>query len=109
MAVLHDKFAASGDPTRFAIVARRLTEADLPAGALQTIADISAPAISRHLKVLREAGLVSQRAEGQRRIYSIEGDAMREVEDWVTRHREMWTAKLDRLEAALSALAAKDR
>lgn len=59
-------FAALGYPTRFAVVERLLKNGEQSAGALQDVADVSAPAISRHLKVLREAGLIQQRVDGQR-------------------------------------------
>lgn len=96
-------FAALGDPTRFAIVERLLQRGALPAGELQDVADISAPAISRHLKVLREAGILHQEIDAQRRIYSVRPDVLSEVGDWVQRHKAFWTANLDRLAAALDA------
>lgn len=94
-------FAALGDPTRFAIVERLLQRGALPAGDLQDVAEISAPAISRHLKVLREAGILRQQIDAQRRIYSVRPEVISEVGDWVQRHRAFWTANLDRLATAL--------
>jgi len=96
-------FAALGDPTRFAIVERLLAEGEQPAGALQNVADISAPAISRHLKVLRAAGLVTQRVDKQRRLYAVEPDAVRAIHGWTMSHAEFWSGSLDRLAAALKA------
>ena len=94
-------FAALGDPTRFAIVERLLTEGGLAAGDLQDVADISPPAISRHLKVLREAGIITQTVDKQRRIYAVDPNAMRQISDWTIAHEDFWNASLDRLAAAL--------
>lgn len=94
-------FAALGDPTRFAIVERLMTQGELPAGALLDIADISAPAISRHLKVLREAGLICQTVDKQRRIYSVKPDAVARIGEWAQSHEAYWNSGLDRLASAL--------
>ena len=94
-------FAALGDSTRFAIVQRLLTEGDLSAGALGEVADISAPAISRHLKVLREAGIVTQTVDKQRRIYAVVPLAMQAISQWTMGHEDFWSASLDRLGGGL--------
>jgi DNA-binding transcriptional ArsR family regulator len=101
-------FAALGDKTRFAIVERLLNEGDLSAGALQQVADISAPAISRHLKVLREAGVIRQQVARQHRIYSIRPEAVLAINDWVEYHRKFWDRSLDRLERALELEGGSD-
>ena len=93
--------AALGDPTRFAIVERLLKQGALSAGDLQDVAEISAPAISRHLKILREAGLISQTIDKQRRIYAVKPEAIGQVNRWMMSHEEFWRASLDRLAAAL--------
>lgn len=97
MPPLFDTFAALGDPVRFAIAERLMRQGALPAGALQDVADISPPAISRHLKVLREAGIVTQSIDGSRRIYAINPSAVQNIDDWLRQHRDFWTAGLDRL------------
>lgn len=99
---LIDTFAALGDPTRFAIVERLLRDGPTSAGALQDVADISAPAISRHLKVLREAGLIEQQIDKQRRIYSVSPHAIGRLSAWTLQHEDFWRTSLDRLSAALS-------
>jgi len=104
---LHQTFSALGDATRFTIVERLLTEGELSASTLQQGTEISAPAISRHLKVLRQSGIVRQRVDAQRRLYSVRPEAVRAINSWTMDHREFWQASLDRLEAAL--LAEKDR
>lgn len=94
-------FAALGDPTRFAIVERLLRQGELSAGALQHDAVISPPAFSRHLKVLRQAGLLSQRIDAQRRLYSVRPEAVEAISAWTMSHRAFWQASLDRLEKLL--------
>ncbi len=96
-------FAALGDPTRFAIVERLLGRGALSAGDLQDVAAISAPAISRHLKVLRQAGLIRQKVDAQRRIYSVAPGAVQAIHRWTMEHETFWNASLDRLAAALDA------
>lgn len=101
MAELVSIFAALGDPTRLALVERLMTKGELPAGHLQDVADISAPAISRHLKVLREVGLVTQRIDKQRRIYAVEPAALETINAWTISHKDFWNSSLDRLADAL--------
>lgn len=108
MTNLPSLFAALADPTRFAIVERLLIQGPLPAGELGDVAEISAPAISRHLKVLREARVLRQEVDGQRRIYSVEPRAMKALSDWTGSHRAFWEASLDRLEAAARAWATRE-
>ena len=98
---LPEKFSALGDPTRFLIVERLLQRGELSAGELQDIGQISAPAISRHLKVLRQAGLIDRRVEKQRRIYRVRPDAIHEINAWSMSFQEFWTGSLDRLAGAL--------
>ncbi len=95
-------FAALGDSTRFAIVERLLTEGELSAGSLQEGTGISAPAVSRHLKVLRNAGVIEQRIDKQRRLYTARPQAVQAVAAWTISHREFWETSLSRLEAALN-------
>ena len=98
---LYTTFAALGDATRFAIVDRLLNEGELSAGALQDSASISAPAISRHLKVLRDAGVIRQQVDAQRRLYSVRPEAVQAINNWTMNHREFWENSLARLEQAL--------
>lgn len=94
-------FAALGNPMRFAIVERLLREGELAAGDLLDIGDVSPPAISRHFKVLREAGIVVQRIDKQRRLYSVRPEMVREINDWAMSYRQFWAGSLDRLALAL--------
>ena len=93
-------FHALSDPTRRQIV-EMLVRGERTAGAIVDKFDVSAPAVSQHLKVLREARLVRVRVNGQQRIYSIDPDGLAEIEAWVKRVREYWTASLDALEREL--------
>lgn len=104
---LHKTFAALGDPTRFAIVQRLLEQGELNAGTLQTDTTISAPAFSRHLKVLRQAGIIKQRVDAQKRLYSVQPQAVKTIHQWTIDHQKFWEASLTRLEAAL--MQEKDR
>jgi DNA-binding transcriptional ArsR family regulator len=101
MTDLSTTFAALGDATRFTIVERLLREGQLSAGDLQQGTSITAPAISRHLKVLRKAGILEQRIDRQRRLYSVRPQAVEAISAWTMSHREFWRASLDRLEKAL--------
>ena len=102
MTQLPRTFAALGDATRFAIVERLLNEGELSAGDLQENMTVSPPAVSRHLKVLRSVGLVNQRVDKQRRMYSVRPEAVQVIGAWTMSHREFWQSSLDRLELALS-------
>ena len=93
-------FAALADPTRRQIV-EILARQELPAGEIAAHFNVSAPAISQHLKVLREAKLVSVRADAQRRIYGIDPAGFAELDQWLSRTRHFWTGRLDALERQL--------
>ena len=105
MMTVHETFAALGNPTRLAIVERLLREGELSAGAIVAQAPMSPPAVSHHFKILREAGIVTQRVDRQRRLYSVRPEAMGVIGAWSLTYREFWDKSLDRLEAVLSDLA----
>ncbi len=94
--------AAISDPTRRRIV-ELLAVRDRTAGELVGEFDLSAPAISQHLNVLRDAGLVSTRAEGQTRVQSLNPAGLDELEAWLQRTRRFWSRRLDALEQELKA------
>src|SRR5262245_25551141 len=93
---------AIADPTRRRIV-ELLAERDRTAGELVAEFDMSAPAISQHLNVLREAGLVTTRAEGQTRIQTLNPRGFDELDAWLHRTRQFWSQRLDDLERELKA------
>ncbi len=100
-------FAALADPTRRAILAR-LTLGETSVSELAKPFDISGPAISRHLKVLEGAGLITRGRAAQWRPCKLEPAALRGVDDWLERYRRLWEQRLDRLEEYLHELQAKE-
>jgi DNA-binding transcriptional ArsR family regulator len=105
---LSNTFAALADPTRRAILAR-LALGETSVSELAKPFDISAPAISKHLKVLERAGLISRGREAQWRPCRLQPGALRGVDDWLERYRQLWEEKLDRLDAYLQTLQAADK
>ena len=93
---------AIADPTRRRIV-ELLAVKERTAGELVEEFDMSAPAISQHLNVLREAGLVKTRAEGQSRIQALNPDGFDELDAWLHKTRSVWSSRLDALERELRA------
>lgn len=97
-----DAFAALGNATRLAIVEQLLKDGERAAGELAATAELSAPAMSHHFKVLREAGVLQQRVEAQRRLYSVRPEAMRAIGTWSLTYRQFWDQSLDRLGRAIA-------
>ncbi|PCI63952.1 MAG: transcriptional regulator [Kordiimonadales bacterium] len=98
---IQDVFSALGDPTRFAIVESLLRDKELTIGQLAEPHAMSAPAISRHVKVLEEAGLIERKIEKQWRVVRLRQDCFASIEDWLKRYRDFWNASFDRLEVFL--------
>ena len=94
---LSSTFAALADPTRRAILAR-LTLGETSVGDLAEPFDMSLPAISKHLKVLERAGLISRGRDAQRRPCRLAAEPLHEIADWVATYRRFWEQRLDRLE-----------
>ncbi|WP_170329574.1 ArsR/SmtB family transcription factor [Ruegeria arenilitoris] len=97
MNTLLTAFSALSDATRFSIVEQLMQDGELPAGDLIEGRGMSGAAISRHLKVLREAGLVQQRIQGSQRMYSIQPEGLRAIAEWTISKRQFWEGSLDRL------------
>ena len=93
---------ALADPTRRRIV-ELLAVRERTAGELVSEFDVSAPAISQHLNVLRDAGLVTTRVEGQSRIQTLNPDGFDDLEVWLQKTRSIWSRRLDALERELRA------
>ena len=93
---------AIADPTRRRIV-ELLAVRERSAGELVDEFDMSAPAISQHLNVLRDAGLVTTRVDGQSRIQALNPDGFDDLEDWLQKTRSVWSRRLDALERELRA------
>jgi|SRR6516162_3389459 DNA-binding transcriptional ArsR family regulator len=94
-------FAALADPTRRRIV-ELLAKGERSAGELGRRFAISQPAVSQHLRTLRDAGLVRVRQDAQRRIYSLDARGLAEIDAWLSRYRTFWTTRLNALERALN-------
>jgi DNA-binding transcriptional ArsR family regulator len=97
-----DVFAAVAEPTRRAML-DLLAEGDRAAGDLvAAFPSLTQPAISRHLRVLRDVGLVDSRPDAQRRIYALRPERLAEVDAWLARYRRFWSGQLDALENHLA-------
>jgi DNA-binding transcriptional ArsR family regulator len=105
---MENSFAALADPTRRRIV-EMLSSGELSAGEITRRFDVSAPAISQHLKTLKAARLVRVRIDAQRRIYTIDPDGLAEVDAWLAQVRRFWNPRLDALERELVSAAKKDK
>jgi len=88
------------DPSRKAIL-DLLRDRERPVGELVASLEQSQPGVSRHLRILRDAGLVASRPEGQRRVYRLCPEPLAELDHWLSGYRCLWTARLDQLEAHL--------
>jgi DNA-binding transcriptional ArsR family regulator len=95
-----DVFEAIAEPSRRKILAL-LQRSDLPAGAVVEAMGMSQPGVSKHLKLLREAGLVSVRAKGQQRVYRLEAARLAELDAWLEPYKRFWRTRLDALEEHL--------
>ena len=93
-------FSALADPTRRAIVAR-LSEGDAPVNVLAEPFAMSGPAITKHLKVLERAGLISRSRDGKLRPCRLEAQALAPAADWIAQYRAMWEERFDRLDSLL--------
>ena len=100
--------SALADPTRRAILAR-LARGEATVNEIAKPFDISLPAVSRHLKVLEAAGLISRGREAQWRPCRLEPRALKAVDDWLSRYRRFWTESFDKMDVYLAELKAKEK
>ena len=98
-------FSALADPTRRAILAR-LAQGDQSVGELCEPFAVSQPAISRHLKVLESAGLISRTRQATTRLSHLEAEPLKDASDWLARYRELWEERYERLDELLETLKA---
>ena len=98
-----DSFALLADPTRRRLL-EELREGERSVGALVQRLEMSQPAVSKQLRVLREAGLASVRRDAQRRIYRLNPEGLRECDEWLRPFRAFWERRVDAMEHALSSL-----
>ena len=104
---LSHAFSALADPTRRAILAR-LVQGESSVKALAEPFDMSLPAVSKHLKVLERAGLVSRGREAQWRPCRLDAGPLKDITDWLEPYRALWEARFDRLDSLLHDLQARD-
>lgn len=98
-------FDVLGEPVRRRIL-ELLAEGEQPAGVIASVVGaefgISQPAVSQHLKVLRDNGFASMRPDGQRRLYAVEPAGLRDVDDWLDTFRKFWAPRLDALSTEIA-------
>jgi DNA-binding transcriptional ArsR family regulator len=90
-------FAVLADPTRRRML-EELRRGERSVNELVDSVDIRQPGVSRHLKIMRDAGLVTVRRQAQRRLYALRTEPLRDVDAWLARYRELWEQRLDRLD-----------
>ena len=105
--MLPTTFEVVAEPTRRQILDLLRTE-PLPVGTISDRIGLSQPGTSKHLRVLRDAGLVDVRQDAQRRIYELRPDPLAAIDAWLAPYRQLWSTHLDRLERHLDGLAADD-
>jgi DNA-binding transcriptional ArsR family regulator len=105
---LSQRFAALADPTRRAMLVQLSKgQANVSDLAKPFLKDMSLPAITKHLKVLEKAGLITKTREAQRRPCQLNGTAFKDVADWVEQYRTLWEQRFDRLDDYLKTVTAK--
>jgi DNA-binding transcriptional ArsR family regulator len=102
-----DAFNAVAEPRRRQIV-ELIGEGELSVNDIVDAMPISQPQVSKHLKVLKEVGLVTSRTEGRRRLYRLEASALRPIYDWVSEFERLWNERLDRFDSYLAEVRRKE-
>ncbi len=102
-----DAFNAVAEPRRRQIL-DALAGGERPVNDLVTLFGLAQPLVSKHLRVLKEVGLVDVRAEGRQRMYRLNGHALKPIHDWVKNYERSWTERFDRLDVVLEDLKQKE-
>ena len=100
---MESTFNAIAEPSRRAILSL-LAVSERAVGELEEELHLSQPSVSKHLRVLREAGVVEARVQAQRRVYRLRPEPLREVDEWLTQFRRLWSSHVDALERHLDKL-----
>ena len=103
-----DAFNAVAEPRRRQIL-DALAGSELPVNRIVAVLGLGQPAVSKHLRVLREVGAVEVRSEGRRRLYRLNGEALKPIHDWVKEYERTWTERLERLDEVLEELKSKEQ
>ena len=98
-----ESFEVIAEPNRRRIL-ELLGESERPVGDLVGQLKISQPTVSKHLRILRQAGLVDVRSEAQRRLYQVRSEPLREMYEWLHQYRRLWESRLDKLEQHLDTM-----
>jgi DNA-binding transcriptional ArsR family regulator len=109
MGDLNAILAALAEPVRRGIVERLIREGERTVGEIAAPLDVSTPAVSRHLRILEEAGLIERRVRRQWRIVRARPEAMHEIESWLAEQKRFWEGALDRFEAVAARQLPKRR
>jgi DNA-binding transcriptional ArsR family regulator len=102
-----DAFNAVAEPRRRQIL-DVLTGGERPVNALVEVLGLAQPQVSKHLKVLREVGLVDVRGEGRRRLYRLNGHSLKPIHDWVKNYERMWTERFEALDEVLEEMKGEE-
>ena len=102
-----DAFNAVAEPRRRQIL-DALTEGERPVNDLVAVLGVAQPQVSKHLRVLREVGVVDVREDGRRRFYRLNGSALKPIHDWVKNYERSWSERFDQLDAVLEDLKQKE-
>jgi len=102
-----DAFNAVAEPRRRQIL-DALAGGERPVGDLVRVLELAQPQVSKHLRVLREVGAVDVREEGRRRLYRVNGHALKPIHDWVKNYERSWSERFDRLDVVLEDLKQKE-
>lgn len=108
MSGVESTFTIVAEPNRRAILSL-LLEAERSVGELEDALDLSQPSVSKHLRVLREAGFVESRVEAQRRLYRLRPEPLMELDAWLIPFRRFWTKHVDALEQHLDQMEQKEK
>jgi DNA-binding transcriptional ArsR family regulator len=104
LAAMESAFVVVAEPNRRRIL-DLLRERERPVGELVDALSVSQPTVSKHLRVLRDAGVVEARVDAQRRLYSVRPEPLREIDSWLGPYRALWNESLDRLERHLDDMS----
>lgn len=103
-----DAFNAVAEPRRRAIL-DVLADGERPVGDLVRLLAVPQPQVSKHLRVLREVGAVEVRDDGRRRLYRLNGDALKPIHDWVSNYERLWSDRFEQLDLVLEDLKPKEQ
>jgi DNA-binding transcriptional ArsR family regulator len=103
-----ETFAALAEPNRFRIV-ELLRSGPRPVNAIGERLQLNQPQVSKHLRLLKEAGLVGVQPRGQQRLYELRAQPLRQLHDWLERYRQLWDARFEQLDEVIEDLTAKEK